>query len=195
MLKQINKGMAVAAVLVLSGCATGSWMGAEAETAYDKELAVKRLAELQNNDDYYEIHKDGRIYALSDEKAFATWLKTGEIPLVVTKIAAGPKGETLKLALTKNDSKAMESKPGYQGSAQKMFEGNLEGLAKGFFGVVQPEDGTWYVFSDWATLKSFRQSGKATGFADKGPDGNKVVYVNASAKPAEAATRFGKLFN
>lgn len=170
-------------------------MGADAEKAYDKELEVKRLAEIQNNDDYFEIRKDGRIYVLADAKAFQIWRQTGEIPLVVTKIGAGPKGETLKLALTKNDSKAMESKVGYQGAAQKMFEGKLEGLAKGFFGVIQPEDGTYYVFGDWATLKSFRDSGSASGFADKSPDGAKVVYVNAATRPDELAARFGKLFN
>lgn len=194
--RKIRCAAAAAVVVLASGCATtGGWMGAEAEKAYDKELEVKRLAEVQNNDDYYEIRKDGRIYVLADAKAFQIWMQTGEIPLVVTKIGAGPKGETLKLALTKNDSKAMESKVGYQGAAQKMFEGNLEGLSKGFFGVMQPEEGVWYVFNDWATLKAFRSSGRASGYSDKAPDGSKVIYVNASSKPEELSARFAKLFS
>lgn len=196
MLKQMQFGLAVAAMVAASGCAVnGGWMGAEAEKTYDKELETKRLAEVLNNDDYYEIHRDGRIYVLSDAKAYTTFLSTGEIPLVVTRIGAGPKGETLRLALTKNDAKAMEKIVGYKGAAQKMYEGALDGLTKGFFGVVQQEDGTYYVFDNWNALRAFRETGSAAGYNEATePGGGRVVYVNAAAKPAEAAARFSSLF-
>src|SRR5688572_1585420 len=91
-------GLTVAGLL-LSGCAAtpADWRGAAAEKTYDKLLEAKRVAELYNNDDYWQVEKDGRIYAFSDQKAYQSWLKTGEIPLLVTQIGAGPNGETLKL--------------------------------------------------------------------------------------------------
>lgn len=194
MLKQINLGTAALAVLALTGCGTtGGWMGAEAEKAYDKDLEIKRLAEVQNNDDYYQFEHDGRIHVLSDAKDYMGFRLTGEVPYSTKKIGGGPGGKTIVYGLVKNETKMLEKDPRSQGAAQKMFEGNLEGLSKGFFGMVE-QDRTFYVFGDWASLKSFRSGGNASGFADKGPDGSKVVYVNASAKPGETSARFEKLF-
>ena len=97
---------------LLSGCAVkGGWMGAEAEKAYDKELEIKRLAEVLNNEDYYEFERDGRIYVLSDSKDYNTYLKTSEVVLSTKKIGGGPDGKTIVYGLIKNEAKMLEKDP------------------------------------------------------------------------------------
>ncbi|HKY93326.1 MAG TPA: hypothetical protein VJM11_19900 [Nevskiaceae bacterium] len=185
--------------LALSGCATSpaDWQGADAEKTYDKMLEAKRVAELYNNDDYWQVEKEGRIYAFSEQKAYQSWLKTGEIPLLVTKIGGGPNGETLKLQLSKADAKAMESKVGYKGAAQRMFEGDLKGVDVGFYGEIVTET-RMLVFSDWKDLDSYRKTKDAPcGVTNVGggPEGRTVVFVQsckaaAAGKPDVAMTKF-----
>lgn len=193
----VQRLMIVGAAAVLatqSVLAAGEWMGAEAEKAYDKELEIKRLSEVLNNDDYYEFEKDGRIYVLSDSKDYATFLKTGEVVLSTKKIGGGPDGKTIVYGLIKNETKMLEKDPKSQGAAQKMFEGNLRGLDKGFFGLVL-KDQTYYVFSNWKDLEAYKAAGTATGFKDSlsSSEARTVVYVGASERPADAAERFSKL--
>lgn len=182
--------------LAASACANkDSYMGLEKEKAYDAELAVKRLTEVNNNDDYFELLKDNTIYVFTDAKSYKIWLSTDEIPLVVTKFRVGPNGEKAKFQLTKNETKAMETAVGYKGSSQKMYEGALDGMPKGFFGFVYSEaSNTYTVFDNWAALKAFKANGSATGYtADNGPKGAKVVYAGASSEPAELAKKFAAL--
>lgn len=192
--------VAVMTSVAMSGCATpGGWMGADAEKAYDKSLAAKRMAETYNNDDYYEIHKGGRIYAFSDYKDYQIWLKTDEVPLVVTKIGAGPKGETVKLQLNKTEAKAMEKTVGYKGATQKMYEGELVGIESGFYAEVIRPERIW-VFENGKDLHEFQKSGEVPcGITNigAGPDGKTVVYAQnckaaAKAKPEAAMARFKK---
>jgi hypothetical protein len=202
MLKGMRLGAASLAVLVLSGCGvSGGWMGATAEKEYDKELEAKRLAEENNNDDYFEIHKDRRIYVLSDAREYQGWLKTHEIPLVVTRIGAGPKGETVKLALIKKEANAMEKIVGYKGGAQRMFEGDLVGLEKGFYGEIH-RDGKIWVFENGKDLAEFKKSAEAPcGITQPGagPEGRTVVFVQnckaaAKGKPEGAMEKFAKMY-
>ena len=176
---------AAAAALMLCGCAAkGTWMGAEAEKAYDKDLEIQRLASILNNDDYYELHKDGRIYVISDAKDYKTFVTTGEMPLAVTKFGAGPHGETVKMSLTKNETKGMEKKAGFRGGAQNLYEGTIEGLNKGFFGFVMTGE-HYYVFDNWNQLQSFRKSGTMPnndGDTGTAPDGKPVSYAFRSAE-------------
>lgn len=187
------------AALAVSGCAStpSDWQGATAEKEYDKVLDSKRVAELMNNDDYWQVEKDNRIYAFSDQKAYQTWLKTGEIPLVVTKIGGGPNGQTLKLQLTKADAKAMETKVGYKGAAQRIFEGDLKGVDYGFYGEMIT-DTKVLVFSDWKDFDGYRQTKEAPcGVTNvgSGPEGKTVVFVQSckaaqAGKPELAMTKF-----
>jgi hypothetical protein len=185
----------IALALLASGCAaTGGWMGATDEKAYDAALDARRLAEVLNNDDYYEMHRDGRIYVISDVKDYKVFLATGEMPLAVTKFGAGPHGETVKMSLTKNETKAMEKLAGYRGGAQRMYEGETKGIAKGFYGQVQDADKI-YVFGDWGSLESYRKSGEASGASTPGagPNGETVIIVGA-ADPAEMMTKFKAVY-
>lgn len=182
----------VAVAAFLSGCAIkGGWMGAEAEKAYDKELEIKRLAEVLNNEDYYEFERDGRIYVLSDPKDYNIYLKTSEVVLSTKRIGGGPDGKTIVYGLTKNEAKMLEKDPKSQGAAQKMYEGKLRGLDKDFFGLVI-EGNTYYVFSAWKDLEAFKTAGTATGFRDEDAAGRAVVYVGAPSRPESLSARFAK---
>lgn len=44
---------------------------------------------------YMEVAKDGRIYVFNQMKAYEEWLKTGEMGRSITRVGAGPAGETL----------------------------------------------------------------------------------------------------
>lgn len=199
------KVMALAAISAasLSACAVpGGWQGAAAEKDYDKQLEARRSAELYNNDDYYEIHKDGRIYAFSDYKDYQSWLKTDEVPLVVTKIGVGPKGETVKLQLNKADAKAMEKTVGYKGATQKMYEGDLIGIEKGFYAEIIRPERIW-VFENGKDMHEFQKSGEVPCGITQigvGPGGKTVVFAQnckaaAKAKPEAAIARFKKNYD
>lgn len=180
---------------VLVGCsASGRWMGAEAEKAYDNELDIRRLAETLNNEDYFEFEKEGRIYVLSDAKDYNTFLKTHEVVLSTKKIGGGPGGKTIVYGLIKNEAKLLEKNPKSQGAAQMMFEGQLKGIEKEFFGLVQ-RDEACYVFSSWKDLEAFKAGRPATGFSEPGAcvEQRKVVYVGSAAKPESLAARFAKV--
>lgn len=178
--------------LAATGCAKDSWRGAEPEKTYDNELTARRLAESLNNDDYYELVVDARILVFSDAKDYKVWLKTAEMPLAVTKFRAGPNGETVKFSLTKNETKAMEKLPGYKGGSQNLYEGNVPGIAKGFFGFVKKDD-TYYVFDNYNALVSFKKTGEATGIGETIATGQKAVYVGYNSVPKELSERFAKL--
>lgn len=180
-----------AAALALAACGTkGGWMGAEAEKAYDKELAAKRLASVNNNDDYYEYHVGNEILVLADKKDVKVYLTAGEIPLRVTNIGGGPNGERLVFALVKNEAKAMEKKVGYKGGAQQMYEGSLPGHDKTFYGEVL-RDGRYVVFGSWQDLQAFRRSGTANPASSATTaDGKPVTFTTDNA---EVLARFREL--
>lgn len=194
MTQKTRLALAAGALFALAGCAKDRWQGAEAEKAYDKDLEVRRLAEVQNNDDYYEFEHEGRLYVLTDAKDYVSFRQTGELPYSTKKIGAGPGGKTIVYGLVKNETKILEKDPRAQGAAQKMYEGTLSGLPKGFYAVVVRDDAA-YVFSSWSDLQAFRGSGAAQGYTESdGPEGRKVVYVNAASKPAEESGRFARLY-
>ena len=178
-------------VCLAASAADQGWMGAAAEKAYDKDLDAKRLAEALNNDDYYELMHEGRVMVFSDAKDYKVWLKTGEMPLGVTRFRAGPNGETVKMSLTKTETKAMEKVVGYKGGAQNLYEGNIEGLAKGFFGFLKQGD-TYYVSDSWKALAALKKGGASDG-ATAQWDGKSIVYLGAASVPAELAARFAAL--
>jgi hypothetical protein len=196
MFKRANAIAPGLAALLLTACASkDGWMGADREKSYDAELTAKRLTEVVNNDDYFELHQDNSIYVFTDAKSYQIWLSTDEIPLLVTKFRVGPKGEKGKFQLVKNETKAMETNVGFKGASQKMYEGQLGGMAKGFFGFVFQEDSNTYtVFDNWNALRGFKSGTPADGYTvANGPKGAKVVYAGAAAAPAELVAKFDKL--
>lgn len=172
--------------LTLAGCSTpGGWKGAVAENAYDKELDAQRLVAIINNDDYYEYHQDGRIYVLADAKDVKSFLGSGEIPLRLTRIGGGPKGETLVFAIAQPEK---NKKDGF-GSVE-IFDGRRKGYDKSFYAEVK-KDNRYIVFGDWNSFDAYRRSGQmpqsSTGTA---PDGTPVFFAQADAA---LAARFQSL--
>lgn len=195
-IKAVKAALLAVAALSATACATkDSYMGAEKEKAYDAELNVKRLTEVNNNDDYFELQKDNTIFVFTDAKSYKIWLATHEIPLLVTKFRVGPNGEKGKFQLSKNETKAMETSVGYKGASQKMYEGALDGMPKGFFGFVYVEtSNTYTVFDSWAALRAFKAGTAASGHtSSNGPKGARVVYAGMSSEPVELAAKFAKL--
>jgi hypothetical protein len=189
-----NMGVAgLMSAVLLAGCATSNdWRGAVAEKDYDKELEIKRLSEVANNDDYYEFEKEGRIYVLSDSKDYRGFRTTGELPYSTKLIGAGPGGKTVVYGLVKNETKLLEKDPRAKGAAQKMHEGSLKGMEKNFFGTVE-RSGTTYVFTSWKDLQAFKSAGNASGFSESVPGVGKVIYAGSPSRPIEAAERIAKL--
>jgi len=146
-----------------------------------------------NVNDYYQVKKEGRIYIFDDYKTYASFNQVGETAYRLTRIGAGPKGETLVFGLSKKDKK-MRSGLG----SVALYEGTAEGINEGFYGEVV-DDGRIYVFSEWADLKSFLSVGEAPyRFTEigSGPKGETVVYVlnkkNKKKKPTALIAEFSK---
>lgn len=163
---------------LLNGCAT---------TAEDNHTA-----EL-NNDDYYEVNHEGRLYIFDDAATYLSFIDVGETAYRKVRIGDGPNGETVVFGLTAEDKKKSEGIAGID-----MFDGRLAG-AESFYGEVVV-DGRIYVFNDWGELKVFKQTGEATyRYTDigAGPHGETVVYVLPKAeskqRPVATITRFRQL--
>ena len=168
-----------AAAGLLAGCGTpGHWQGAGAEKMYDQALEAQRATAVLNNDDYYELHRDGRIYVIADAGDLREFLGNGELPLRLTRIGGGPKGETVVFGIARPESK---KKDGF--GAVEMYDGKRQGAAKNFYAEIC-RDNQCYVFGTWADLDAFRKSGDASslGKADvAGPAGEAVLV----AQPAD----------
>lgn len=177
-----TRGMLAVAAGVLSACsAPGHWQGAGAEKMYDQNLDAMRATAVLNNDDYYEFHRDGRIYVIADAGDVREFLGNGELPLRVTRIGGGPKGETVVFGIARPESK---KKDGF--GAVEMYDGKREG-AKDFYAEIC-RDGSCYVFGSWAELDTFRKSGSAANLARAGvagPGGEAVLVAQPADKLVE----------
>lgn len=149
-----------------------------------------------NVDDYYEVEADGRLYIFDDVKTYRSFLSVGETAYRLTRIGAGPNGETVVFGLRKQDKKMRSGLGGVD-----LFDGKAEGMAVGFYGEVYRE-GRIYVFSEWADLASFKLVGEAPyRFTDigAGPKGETVVYVlnkkNKKQHPSHLINLFKKVHN
>ncbi len=127
-----------------------------------------------NVNDYYQVYKEGRIYIFDDFRTYDSFNKVGETSFRLTRIGAGPHGETIVFGLQKKDKK-MRSGLG----SVDLYEGTTEGIAEGFYGEVM-KDGRIYVFNNWNDLKSFLEVDEAPYRYTQigaGPKGETIVYV------------------
>lgn len=146
-----------------------------------------------NVNDYYQVYKEGRIYIFDDLDTYLGFLELGETPYRLTRIGAGPEGETVVFGLQKKD-KSMRSGIG----SVDLYDGKADGAGFGFYGEVVKE-GRVYVFSDWADLKTFLKVGEApyryTNIG-AGPKGETIVFVlnkeNKNDKPVDLIVLFKK---
>jgi hypothetical protein len=143
-----------------------------------------------NNDDYYEVEHEGRLYVFDDAATYKSFLEVGETAYRKVRIAAGPNGETIVFGLTGKDKKKMSGI-----ASIDMYDGKLEG-AEDFYGEIHHE-GRLYVFSEWADLKAFKTVYEAPyrfTMIGEGPKGETVVIVlnkgNKKKHPAAQIAAF-----
>lgn len=146
-----------------------------------------------NVNDYYQVYQEGRIYVFDDFKTYIGFIKNGETPFRLTRIGAGPSGETLVFGLSEQD-KTMRTGLG----SVDLYDGKTAGIAEGFYGEVV-KDGRIYVFGDWNDLKAFIAVGEAPlryTQIGAGPNGETVIYVlnehNKKQKPSALIAEFNR---
>lgn len=121
----------------------------------------------------YEVHHEGRIHIFYDRKLYNDFLALGETPFRLTRIGAGPNGETVVFGLTKQDKK----QPG-KVAVINLYDGKIE-AANNFYAELHSH-GRIYVFNDYDDMKPVRQFGHPNLFYTEigaGPKGETVVYV------------------
>lgn len=143
-----------------------------------------------NDMSIYEVHKKGRIHVFYDRKEFKSFRKVGESTFRLTRIGAGPKGETLVFGLTKKDKK----KPG-KIAVIKLYDGKIK--ASNNFYAEMYKNGRIYVFNNFKDMKTVRDFGHPNYFylsIGTGPKGETVVYVlnskNKKKKPLKLISEF-----
>lgn len=160
------------AVSLLAGCAaTGS-------SSSENDLSL------------YEVHQDGRIYVFYDKKEYSLFRQVGETPFRLTRIGAGPKGETIVFGLTKKDKKKPD-----QVAAIQLFDGKIK--AGDQFYAEMYKNGRIYVFNNFKDMNTVRTFGHPNYFymsVGTGPKGETVVYVlnskNKKKKPVGLIEQF-----
>lgn len=137
----------------------------------------------------YEVHHDGRIHVFYDRKLYKDFLQLGETPYRLTRIGAGPKGETLVFGLTKKDKKMKSSVP-----AIDLYDGKGKTADKFYAEMVKHN--RIYVFDNFKDMDTVRQFGHPNFFYTQigsGPKGETVVYVlNKSNKKKRPDTLIKK---
>lgn len=141
---------------------------------------------------FFEVHHEGRIYMFYDKKTYMNFLAHGETPYRLTRIGAGPKGETLVFGLRSKDKKKRSGIP-----AVDLYDGKTR-PARDFYGEMVLE-GRIYVLGSWEEMKKLRMTGEAAyryTMIGAGPKGQTVVIVlnkhNKKKKPTALISAFRK---
>ncbi len=168
--RQINRLLLVVAALSMAACA------ANTTTAEKDDLLL-------------EAHEDGRIHIFYDKETFAGFMQNGETSYRLTRIGAGPNGETIVFGLTGEDKKKRSGIP-----AVEIFDGKRQ--SENFYGEMY-RHGRIYVFDNYQDMKAVRDTGHAAYFYTEiasGPKGETVIYVlnsdNKKKKPVDLIKAF-----
>jgi hypothetical protein len=104
---------------------------------------------------------------------YQDYLKLGETPYRLIKVAKGPNRETMVFGLAKKDKKKRSGIP-----AIELYEGKSTS-AQQFYGEIR-KHGRIYVFSDFKDMQPVRQFGHPNYFymeVGSGPKNETVFYV------------------
>lgn len=167
----------------LGGCAThqtptNSKAAAPAAKTESAPAAAKAEAPAQTQTYFMVYHENGRIYAMTDPKIYASFLNTDEVPLTRTRIGAGPEGETVIFGITKADGKHLD-KPT---AAEDIFDGRTQDVGA-FYGEVL-RNGRFHVFGEWKDFQDYLAHKEITFTYTEigtGPKGETVIYALNSA--------------
>ena len=179
MLKRLSTAFAILALTSFIGACSNT----KSQSADLEKTPVKST-------EIYEVHEDGRIYVFYDRKLYKEFLSLGETAYRLTRIGAGPKGETIVFGLTKKDKKK-----GTNTTAVQLYENKMS-AGDNFYGETV-RHGRIYVFSDFKDMATVRQFGHPNYFYTEigsGPKGETVVYVlnkkTKKKKPVELIAKF-----
>lgn len=148
-----------------------------------------------NINDYYELHQDRRIYVFDDPKTYRDFLANGETPYRLTRVGAGPHGETIVFGLRAMDKERKEGELG----GVRLYDGKVDGIDTGFYAEIA-QDNRLFVFDDAKNFKAFR-NGIETPFRyteiGGGPHGETLVFIlskgQADKKPQALIDRYTQL--
>ncbi|MCG6938712.1 MAG: hypothetical protein LJE83_11170 [Gammaproteobacteria bacterium] len=121
----------------------------------------------------YEVHHDGRINVFYDRDLYKEFLSVGETPFRLTRIGAGPNGETLVFGLTKKDKGNPDNI-----DVIKVYDNSMPAPAE-IYAEMQ-RNGRIYVFDNFDDMKPVREFGNPNLFYTEigaGPNRETVVYV------------------
>ena len=139
----------------------------------------------------YEVHRDGRINVFYNKKIFEEYMALGETSYRLTRIGAGPHGETVVFGLTKKDKKL--KKPI---AAIELYDGKIK--AGVLFYAELHKHGRIYVFDRFEDMKTVRDFGHPNYMHTKigaGPHGETVVFVLNKKNKKKHPTRLITIFN
>lgn len=147
-------------------------MGLEKELAYDRQLEKQRYTAGLNDDEYFEYHLRGRIYVLSDDADARRVLAGGEPLLAITRVGAGPKGETIVFGVPYAERL---KKDGF--GAIEMYEGRRSGRAQDFYAEIV-RDGVTRIFDQRVDLDIHRRRLRSSTAEPGVTTGLSVRYEN-----------------
>ena len=156
----LKRIMKTSFVLLLAGYLSGCATDTSSSATSDSKMEI------------YEVHHDGRIHVFYDRKLYTEFLSLGETPYRLTRIGAGPNGETLVFGLTKKDKKMKSSV-----AAIDLYDGKIKQDA--IYAEMRKHDRI-YVFDSFKDMEPVRAFGHPNYMFTQigaGPKGETVVFV------------------
>ncbi|GAB6069925.1 hypothetical protein JCM30760_10220 [Thiomicrorhabdus hydrogeniphila] len=172
------------ASMALTGC-----NASETKQAEVKPVASKTAEVAASSIMLFESHDEGRINIFYDLPTFEGYKAVGETSFRLTRIGAGPNGETVVFGLPKDDKKKGANTP-----AAMLWDGKAS--YDNFYGEMYANNRI-YVFDNKDDMDFVRKMGEPTFmFTDigAGPKGETVVFVlnkqNKKHKPTALIAKF-----
>lgn len=179
----------VAASFSLTACESTAVKSTETTNtkAAAEAPAVKETA--NTSIEVFEVDHDGRINVFYDYATYTEFKKLGETSYRLTRIGAGPNGQTVVFGLPKADKKKGDKTP-----AAMWWDGKFE--PSEFYGQMD-KHGRIYVFDSAKEMEHVRTLGHPSYMYTQigsGPKGETVVYVltkeNKKKKPVDMIAKF-----
>jgi hypothetical protein len=175
--------------ITLTACSATSSVAKKDEPAVKETTTASEAAMME----LYEINAEGRLNIFYDRALYNEFLSLGETAYRLTRIGAGPNGETIVFGLTKNDKKHPDNV-----AAIQLFDGKIKAPAN--FYAEMRKHGRIYVFSSYEDMQPVRDFGHPNFFYTEigtGPKGETVVYVlnskNKKKRPDAMIEQFKKM--
>lgn len=187
---KISTHLLFKSITIAAFCAVLMACSSTATKTSQSENGAVAQAEFSSAMNIYEVHHDGRMHVFYDRELYLDFLQLGESPYRLTRIGAGPNGETLVFGLTKADKK----RPGMV-DAIKLYDNQIP-PATDFYAEMR-KHGRVYVFDQFADMQPVRDFGHPNFFYTEigaGPNGETVVFVlnksNKKQRPETLIARF-----